>query len=100
LWADPLFSQIVGQLVSFPIELLITQLLALIDHGHRLRRALHLLLEQFVKALLSGILRRSMVPPQHLLPLSLAQQRQITHTAIRLTSHFLAQLLKMAQYTG
>ncbi len=85
LRSHPQLPQMMRQLVRTDIQLLVAQFSLFARHRHRIRRPLHLRLEQFVDAAFGRIVRAGVVPlDQHLLSLCLAQQRQCRDPPIRM----------------
>ena len=76
-------AQVVRELVGARVELPVGELLVLEDHRDRVGRALDLLLEQLVDAPIPRILCCRVVPlEEQLVPLRLAQQRQLGEALI------------------
>src|ERR1700730_5049031 len=72
--------QIMRQPIRSPVQLPVGQLFVFVNHRHRFRTLLHLLLEQLLNALLSRILCLRLVPfIQNPLPLPLRQHIQSPH---------------------
>ena len=77
--------QMPGQLIGAFIELAIGQLFVFKDDGRRFRRALDLLLEQFMNAFVPRVIPLRLVPlHQQLLALGIRQQGQIRQPLIRI----------------
>src|SRR6266567_1287236 len=86
-----------SQLVGPSIQLSITQLLPFILHRCRCRRSLRLLLKQLLHAS-PRIFHRCPVPlHQHLLPLCVAQQRQLSHRSLWCVDNLLQQVFKVSE---